>query len=146
MNKSNFIYRQRQKLKYHFSRSFIDKQIAEINKNQKQVIKRGKGFYIEAIDLTLPSKHFERIITRFDLFISNAKDLNGKYYFNDNYLYFEWNIFKVIIDSVSDLFIINEIFIQLCYQFILPNNKPINIIDVGMNVGFASLFFSNFHK
>ncbi|MBC7947017.1 MAG: FkbM family methyltransferase [Chitinophagaceae bacterium] len=50
---------------------------------------------------------------------------------------------KCEITSLEELYILNEIFIDGCYNFSVPSNKII-VVDIGMNVGFASLFFAQF--
>jgi FkbM family methyltransferase len=48
---------------------------------------------------------------------------------------------KAEISSLEELYILNEIYIDGCYNFLLPDNN-LTVIDIGMNVGFASLFFA----
>ncbi len=47
---------------------------------------------------------------------------------------------KALIKSEQDLEILNEIFIQGVYNFIC--DQPLVVIDIGMNVGWASLYFA----
>lgn len=46
------------------------------------------------------------------------------------------------IQTAEDLFILKEIYIEYCYNFALTN-KEVVVIDIGMNVGMASLFFAS---
>lgn len=53
----------------------------------------------------------------------------------------EFNNIKMFVQSIEDLFILNEIYSEGTYNFSLPVKCV--IIDIGMNVGFSSLFFSS---
>jgi len=47
---------------------------------------------------------------------------------------------EVIAQSAEDFFILMEVFVHRCYQFAPP--QPVVVWDIGMNVGFAALFFA----
>lgn len=49
--------------------------------------------------------------------------------------------FKIYVESAEEFFILNEIFIEKDYLFNAPNKYV--IIDIGANIGLASLFFSS---
>jgi FkbM family methyltransferase len=142
LNFPSFLYRQRQRWNYHFASNDVERQIAEINKYKQFIKSNHTGYLIEEINLLLPKGKFDYIFYRYDLFLNNARNLSGKYIIENGLLFFSWEDFKVRISSPSELFIINEIFVEKCYNFILPQLK-INIIDIGMNVGLASLFFAS---
>ncbi|MGA2961870.1 MAG: FkbM family methyltransferase [Candidatus Korobacteraceae bacterium] len=46
----------------------------------------------------------------------------------------------VIAESAEDFFILTEVFVRRCYQFAF--SQPVVVWDIGMNVGFAALFFA----
>lgn len=48
---------------------------------------------------------------------------------------------KFFIISENELFIMGEVFCNKCYDFYLPD-RNITFIDIGMNVGIASLYFA----
>lgn len=93
----------------------------------------------------VPKGTYDFVFTSLPLFISNAKSLNGHYSFVLNELQFDWEDYKINITSASEIFIIHEIFVEKCYQFKMPtySSKDLVVFDIGMNVGLASLFFSN---
>lgn len=137
-----FIYRIKQKLKYHFATSEVEKLIAEINRNEKKIAEVSSGYRIDILNLTIPYKKFDYIFKRYDLLIKNATTLNGFYSIHNDKLLFKWANFSIYITSESEIYIINEIFVEQCYNFRLPNQSVV-IIDMGMNVGIASLFFAS---
>lgn len=54
-------------------------------------------------------------------------------------LIFTINGNHVIINCREDLFILNEIFSELCYA--LEINEPLVVVDIGMNIGISALYF-----
>ena len=47
---------------------------------------------------------------------------------------------KLLTSSYNELLIVKEVFYTKCYDFFTPHT-PVTIIDIGMNIGIASLFF-----
>lgn len=78
-----------------------------------------------------------------DLF--NSK-LNANFFIENDNFYIQWNQFKLNITTKEEFFIISEIFLKKIYNFNF--NQPFIVIDIGFNVGIASLFFAknNFVK
>jgi FkbM family methyltransferase len=74
--------------------------------------------------------------------LSNLRKLdNSAVRLNDEgRIIFSWNQLSVEITSVEELYILNEILIDGCYNFY--TNRPVTVVDIGMNVSIASLFFA----
>jgi FkbM family methyltransferase len=143
MSLSNFIYRQKQKLKYHLADNNTDKLIAEINRFEERVKINKHHYYLNELKLEIPHGKFDFIFFNYPLFLSNAQNLSGQYVVDGDALIFQWEDFKIYISSASEIFIINEIFVERCYQFKSPKDgRDIVVFDIGMNVGLASLFFA----
>lgn len=138
-----FLYRQHQRLMYHTTSDKVRRNIFELNRHRKLIEIRNDGFYIRELDFLVPRSGFDYIFNpkSFDLFISNARNLQGQYRIEDAILVFRFGDLEVETVSASELFIINEVFVQRCYDFKIPDEK-IAVIDVGMNVGLASIFFA----
>lgn len=145
MSFSHFLYRQKQKLKYHFASDDVTKQIAEINRFELKVDVDRDSYSIRKLNLVLPKGLFDFIfaINTFDLFISNAETLAGHYHVHENDLYFKFKGIEVCITSGSELFILREIFIDNCYHYVLTEDSNVIVVDIGMNVGLASLYFAS---
>ena len=143
MRLQDLLYRQKSRWKYHTAKTEVEKRIAEINRNRSYIELRNRNYYIPEADLKIPKGVVDEVFIRFDLFMQNMKNLNGTYRFEDGKLFFLFDRFKIRIVSPNELFIINEIFFNNCYNFSLPNQQSYNVIDIGMNVGLASLYFAN---
>jgi len=59
---------------------------------------------------------------------------------NNNGLIFEFNGVKIYVESYEEILIINEIFVENDYSFF--TNEKVVLIDIGTNIGIASIFFS----
>lgn len=64
---------------------------------------------------------------------------------NDNYFILIINGIELKVASLSNMAVIYEVFIQRIYEVALANDKLI-VIDIGMNVGVASLNFANMNS
>ena len=98
----------------------------------------------------------KRVAYNFDLYGDKAYILNNGSYYIDRLKkrYHKLSIkshlegFLVDIDktryyitSTEELYILNEVLVDDCYNFI--PNKPSIVIDIGMNIGIASLYFAS---
>ncbi len=48
---------------------------------------------------------------------------------------------QLCVGTLEESFIINEVFVDRCYDFLSPDGTI--VIDIGMNVGYASMFFAD---
>ena len=147
MNIGNFLYRQKQRINYSFASNTIKKKIAEINRYEKKIDVRKSSYFIRDLNLDIPAGKFDFLFSEvcMRVLISNHHLLNGKYKFINDHLVFCFNKFRINITSKSELSIIEEIFIKDTYKFLMPGNSHFHVIDIGMNVGISSLYFSD-HK
>ena len=143
MSIQNFLYRQKQRLIIRTSSDLLKRHVATINLIEKKVEINEEGCTIIELGLFIP-KSFGFIFEprTFELLMINARELKGTYRIVDGKLLFHFSKCTVEITSRSELFIIHEIFLQKCYQFLLPQDTMVRVVDIGMNVGLASLFFA----
>ena len=74
------------------------------------------------------------------IFIKNLKEKkNAKFYFNHDFKV-EIDNFQFFINSWEEMLILNEIFIEGIYN--ISFNEDFTLFDIGLNVGFTSLFFA----
>ena len=125
------------------SSDMVDKKIELINRDKEKIINTENEYFLKEADLLIYKKvKFNFVLDRLELLVSNKKKLSGSYKIVNDELYFYFDNKVLLISNVSDIFIINEIFVERCYNFKLPFNESVVIIDIGMNVGLASLFFA----
>jgi FkbM family methyltransferase len=139
MSLSNFIYRQKQKWKYHATSSLFEKKVAEINRNHQIIDLQLSSFTIKGCELIFSRKHHSFIIDRFGLFIALLKGGGTFQILQDNLLFTTGGV-QLRVTTAEEIFIIYEIFNDGCYRVF--TQRSFNVIDIGMNVGFASLFFA----
>lgn len=137
---TNFIYRLQQKWKYRVARNPFEKSVAEINRNQPLIFLSPTTFKIKGCELIFSRKNHSFIVERFVLFgiLLNGR---GKFAVKNSELLYSIDDIILRVTTAEEIFIIHEIFYERCYSVIAP--WKYKIIDVGMNVGFASLFFAN---
>ena len=139
-----FLYRQKQRVAYYLADNPTFRLMAEINQFERKIVLRRDGYFILELNLLVPRNGFDFIFqpATFNLFVGIVKSLDGKFEFTESRLLFKFSDLAIEITSKSELFILNEIFVNKCYQFFLPHREEIYLIDIGMNVGLAALFFA----
>jgi FkbM family methyltransferase len=136
---SNLIYRLNQKWKYHTARTSFEKKVAEINRNHPLIFLLATTFTIKGSELVFDREHHAFIADRFQLF-RELMEGNGTFRIQGNDLLYVIGDIKMKVTTSEEIFIIHEIFIQCCYSIAAP--WTFNVFDIGMNVGYASLFFA----
>ncbi len=48
---------------------------------------------------------------------------------------------EFLVDTNNELYIVKEIFAEMCYEFFFPVSNAV-VIDIGMNIGIASVYFA----
>ncbi len=142
MNTPGFLYRQKQKVKYHTAKTDFDKLVAEINRNHQVVDVTGKKFSIEGIEEQFDIGRHAFMLDKLYVLRQIISYAKGRFLVEYGEIFFLIDHFKLKIETAEELFIINEVFFENCYNFIVANEEVI-VIDIGMNVGFASLFMAN---
>ena len=78
----------------------------------------------------------------FSILDSNLVIVNESH---ENYFLVTINGIQLKVASLSNMAVVYEVFIQRIYEIFLTTDKFI-VIDIGMNVGVASLYFANFNS
>lgn len=139
---SSLLYRISQRIKYRKAQSHTERRIIELNMQRPRVIDEGHQWYVPEADARFPKHELDNLFDWFDLLIQLPKRLNGKYLNENNKLYFQFGELKIKVNSFSELYIINEIYYQQCYRFRTHPDDRLVVMDMGMNVGLASLYFA----
>ncbi|MEQ8629788.1 FkbM family methyltransferase [Ekhidna sp.] len=99
-----------------------------------------KSVFLPDINLTIKEYTFILLLEGYD----NAKKIveyGGHFEINRNQLLLYIDGITLEIQTAEELFIVSEIFINKCYEFHLKGECA--VIDIGMNVGIASLYFAS---
>jgi len=140
MSFSNFIYRQNQKWKYHTATDSFEKKVAEINRFEQIIWLDKSLFSIKGCDLNLSRQYHSFIVDRIDLFIALLLG-RGRFELSTNDLIYIIDNIKLRVTTAEEIYILHEVFFEGCYR--ISVKEKFNVIDIGMNVGYTSLFFAS---
>jgi FkbM family methyltransferase len=114
----------------------VDLGVVSFDKQSSQIFLKPLGIFL------VKDKHdFLLKKSSLNLVRNLTKVAQGKFYLDDNdELNLEVDGIKLIIQNEQDLGIAKEIFVDGIYNLIY--NKPVVVWDIGMNVGFASLYLA----
>lgn len=137
-----FLRRQKEKWKYHTAQDDFQRKVAEINRNHREIEIKGNFFRTSeasGIEFDIASHGF--IVHRYDLFKRLSAANTGRFSLGEGQIIYHFGDLRFSVTTHEELFILYEIFIQNCYSIEVPESQYI-MIDIGMNVGYASLFFA----
>ena len=143
MTVRDLLYRISQKAAYHLATDDVKKRIAEINRTRKIITSYGDEFEVEGSSLQFKTPNHAFLLYGMDLFTRLLRQAHLSFQILDECLICRTNGVLIPVTTNEELFILNEIWVNGCYNVIPKTNKPLVVIDVGMNVAYASLFFSS---
>jgi FkbM family methyltransferase len=143
---SSLLYRINQRIKFRNAKTRTERLVIELNMQRPRVLIKKDYYDIPEANAKIPKTGLDNIFNWFDLFVQLPKKLNGKYVNEELDLFFVFKDLKIKINSYSELYIINEIYFEQCYNINIPPSNELVIVDMGMNVGLASLFFANLQQ
>jgi len=146
MELPSLLYRINQRIKFRNAKTRIERLVIELNLQRPRVLIKKDHYEIPEVKAKFSKTGFDDIFYWFDLFVQLPKKLNGKYVNEGLDLFFVFKDLKIKIYSYSELYIINEIYFEQCYNINIPPSDELVIVDMGMNVGLASLFFANLQQ
>lgn len=103
---------------------------------------KASKIYFKDIDISLKKNEHLALVAGYEYASSLHEQHNAKFLLEEGFLFIYIKGLKLQIKRKIELYILNEIFIQGEYQF--HSNDEYVMIDIGMNTGFASLYFSSF--
>ena len=109
----------------------------------KNVSRKGNNIVFEKNGNQVSIVHLERLMILYTEFIELLEHAGTKIVSsNEQYFRMTFQGISLDIHSYSNLGIAYELFIEKLYDFSFPKNNYI-VLDIGMNVGIASLLFAN---
>lgn len=96
-------------------------------------------------EIPLLSRDYTFLLDGYEYLKNLIRYTNLKVTIDEKYnLIFNQDEFKFMVDSKQEILILKEIFVDSVYNYSFQN--PSIVVDIGFNVGMASLFFSKFEK
>lgn len=116
--------------------------LTELNLNVTQVHfdRNSQGIFLKEFGITITKEKYNFFLQSLELAQSLKESIGAKFEIIDGELrvYIKDIIFNV--QTSEEILILHEIFVGGIYNIITP--KPVVVLDIGMNTGFASLYFS----
>jgi len=123
--------------------SSLGNKLAVYGIEKKEYSISGNKIFFKLFNIKIP---VERALPLLEGYHNAAKLLNkcGAEFSVDEqgYLNIKFNGIQYKISDEEELFILCEVFLEGSYNLTSPTNKPIALIDIGMNVGITSLFYA----
>lgn len=139
----NFI----QKLRYikNFKFSFWTAQLIKYQIPINDVYIGGEDLIFKYIDVCLNKTNYHFVLKTYNSYLKWFS-LTGKVTFslNDDNLVLTYDGQSFILKSEVDLWIFKEIYFQNTYNINIQGS--LEVIDIGMNIGIASLYFASFYN
>lgn len=104
-----------------------------------------KGLRIKGFDLVVRQEKNAFLLTPFNQvpeMVLLEKELKAKFFEQDGELYIRFDELVLNIQTREELLIVREVYLEGVYQYI-PQREFI-VLDIGMNVGFSSLYFARY--
>jgi FkbM family methyltransferase len=120
-------------------KSIIKKTGFEVSKIDNQINTESYDLFT-LLGFDVPYENYS-FLYRGRVYINNLKKQGGVFTFQDQNLFIIINNLKFHVTSFEELFIFNEVFVEGVYNYITL--KDFTFIDIGMNVGVTSIYFSN---
>lgn len=99
------------------------------------------GVFFSKFGLLLPHGKFLFVLRAYPMLRRMAELKKVQLTIENNLLIIAFDNLRLTLDSEEEIFIVREIFFEGTYQY--KSNSKTVVFDIGMNVGFASIFFSN---
>jgi FkbM family methyltransferase len=106
----------------------------------KEVTFLGKELLLNSLDFTLHLPADKFMLEGLTLAVKLKNEAGAEFYRKDNDLCVRIGAIQVCVQTAEELFILDEVYAQSTYGFVFQEASV--VLDVGFNVGFASLFFA----
>lgn len=103
-----------------------------------------KQLYVRPVDHFFSKGDYPIFFDGYEKYFYNLSSKGFEFSFGRKDLFLKKDKLVFKIDTLEELYIINEIFVDEVYNF--EANSEYLVIDIGMNVGLAALYFSQFEN
>lgn len=124
-----------------FAKESWDKKSIWLAYDHPERVRREKNrLLFKNVHIEIARGEFEFLLDGFSHLVNLCEKGGFRFSINENRVLAERENLKVEVQTAEELFILSEIFLEHEYRFSRPGRSV--VIDVGMNVGFASLYFA----
>lgn len=110
------------------------------------VKKKGEFLYLQKLGIVLEPGQGMPLLENYRTAIQLADNLGASFRYEGSMLIISFGQYTFQVQTAEDIFILNEVYAEGTYNFLpAANCSSLTVIDIGMNVGFASVFFAT-HK
>lgn len=100
------------------------------------------SIFAKKLNLEIPKTADHPILLEYHHAVRIVEQLKGVFFYDkDGNLKVKFGQTELYINEGEELFIISEVFLNGSYNLLFPNPGTV-VVDIGMNVGFSSIFFS----
>jgi FkbM family methyltransferase len=107
----------------------------------KEVRETDQGLAFPKLDISILRGEFIFVLDQYQRLKTVKERLHATFIIKDGLFLICFNNITLNPTSSEEIFILEEIFVRGIYNYV--GNSELNVIDIGMNVGFASLFFAS---
>ncbi|GEO07605.1 FkbM family methyltransferase [Segetibacter aerophilus] len=104
-------------------------------------LKKGNTVHIRSIDHSFSPGDYPVFFDGYNKYCWKFIENGFRFVFTENDLFIEIGDLKIKIDTVQELYIINEVFLENTYK--IESSSDYVVFDIGMNVGITSLYLSS---
>ena len=102
----------------------------------------GNTIHLKKLNITLPAGQSLPLLEGYENTLKLIERGGVEFFMDVNQaLFIRIDALTFRINDEEELFVLCEIFLEGSYNLLSPTKKPIALIDIGMNVGFTSLFY-----
>ena len=106
------------------------------------VDKKNNRVYIRSAKHYFSFGSFPVFFNGYSKYYWKITDFGGQFIFENDKMFVKINELSFRIETLEELFIINEVFLERMYK--IESNSDYIVFDIGMNVGITSLYLSQF--
>lgn len=140
---TSFINNIKKRIEINSANTDVEKQLVFLKYTYPSDIKiQGQIVNFEKLGIKGESSILTPLIYNYQKAFKLKDELDVNFFIKENKLFCSVSSVVVEVQTAEEIFILHEIWVEGCYNFLLPDYNDLVILDIGMNVGLASLFFA----
>jgi hypothetical protein len=108
-----------------------------------QFLEKEKVLTLKQLNININQNEFQFLLVGYDNALILKESINAQFYIENKKLFVNIDTLKFEVQTAEELFILKEIFVEGVYNFnLIGDVKNYVLIDIGMNVSYASCYFA----